>query len=69
MGLLLLIPGIILLATDGWFNDQHTVGTILTWAGAIIIALQVLFVVFGLIAAGKTHSAARQRIDNRRRRY
>ena len=47
MGLLLLIPGIILLATDGWFSDQHTVGMILTVAGVFIIIAQALLLGWG----------------------
>lgn len=50
MGLLLLIPGIILMETDGWFEDQQTVGEILAWSGGILLALQILF--FTLAAAG-----------------
>lgn len=48
MGLLLLIPGIILLSTDGWFEDQEVVGQILTGVGAFLLFIQ--FVVFALIA-------------------
>ena len=48
MGLLLLVPGIILLETDGWFKDQHTVGEVLTWVGGGLIALQILVFLLGL---------------------
>lgn len=52
MGLLFLIPGIILLETDGWFHDQHTVGQILTWAGAILLVLQLLFFIIVVATGG-----------------
>jgi uncharacterized membrane protein len=48
MGLLLLIPGIILLATSGWFKDQHKVGEILTIIGGALLLIQVVW--FTLVA-------------------
>ena len=45
MGLFLLIPGIILVSTDGWFADQQTVGEILIWSGGIILAIQIVIIV------------------------
>jgi hypothetical protein len=45
MGLLLLIPGIILLSVNAhWFSGQHDVGLVLTWAGGVILALQLAFI-------------------------
>jgi len=41
--LLLLIAGIVLRATGGWFADQHVVGDILIWVGAITTLLWVAF--------------------------
>lgn len=58
MGLILLVPGIILLNTSGWFNDQHTVGRILTIVGAVLLAIQVLFI---LIAGSLVVGGARRR--------
>lgn len=43
MGLLLLIPGLVLLLAGPWFEDQATVGTVLTVIGGIILALQVIW--------------------------
>lgn len=49
MGLLLLIPGIILLTVNAhWFGGQHDVGLVLTWAGGIILAIQ--FAIIALVA-------------------
>jgi hypothetical protein len=61
MGLLLLIPGIILASTDGWFHDQHTVGTILIWAGAILLVIQLLLWLGGLLWFTKESRAIKRR--------
>jgi hypothetical protein len=40
-----LVAGLVLRLTHGWFSGQHTVGDICLWVGAIGIALQLaLFV-------------------------
>lgn len=46
MGLLLLIPGLVLWLTNGWFSQQHTVGAILAIAGGVILTAQILWLVF-----------------------
>lgn len=56
MGVVLLVPGIILLSTSGWFHDQHTVGLILALIGGGLIALQVLMFAFGAVAFSKAKS-------------
>lgn len=54
MGLLLLIPGLILLlAGGGWFDGAHTVGVILTIVGGAIVALKVLITLAILWANSK----------------
>lgn len=62
MLLLGLVAGIILLATSGWFPDQHTVGAILT---AVFGTLLVFKVVLTSIAASKIN-ATRRNINKRR---
>lgn len=47
---LLLIAGIILLATHGWFADQHTVGLILTIVGGVTTVIPLLLFGGGLFA-------------------
>lgn len=47
MGLLLLLPGLILLLAGGsWFAGAVTVGWILAITGAVLILLQMLWVAF-----------------------
>lgn len=43
--LLFIAAGLVLLLTDGWFDQQHTVGWILTGIGAVVVAIDVLVVV------------------------
>lgn len=69
MGLILLIPGLILLLVDAnWFDGQNTVGLVLTVIGGVLVLLQVLwFAIAGLVVRKKfkEHDALR---DTRRRR-
>lgn len=52
MGIFLVIAGIILVSTNGWFADQQTVGEILLYAGGALILIQILiFVVIAILAA------------------
>lgn len=53
MGLLLLIPGLILLLTSGLFAQQHTVGVILTVSGGILLAIQAIWFGFVLSKVNK----------------
>lgn len=50
---LLLIAGIILLATHGWFSDQHMVGLILTIVGALTTIVPILLIGIGTWAIRK----------------
>lgn len=55
MGLLLFVPGLILLlAGSGWFDSAHTVGLILTVVGGVLLAIQTIWVLFvgGLVVKG-----------------
>lgn len=61
MGLLLLIPGIILANTSGWFHDQHKVGSILIICGAIILAIQAALWIAGLVGVAKASKDIRSR--------
>lgn len=54
MGLLLLIPGLILLLTSGMFDQQHTVGVILTVSGAVLLAVQAIWFGFVLSKVNKS---------------
>lgn len=52
----ILIAGLILRLTNGWFNGQHTVGDICLWIGGVGIAIQLvimLLVFLGVIAAAR----------------
>lgn len=44
MQLILLIAGLILLLTDGWFDQQQTVGWVLVGATAFITLLQLAMI-------------------------
>lgn len=47
MGLALLIPGLVLLLNGTtWFDGENAVGRVLTIIGAILLAIQVLWVLF-----------------------
>ena len=65
MGIFLLVPGIILLATSGWFDQQGTVGLILTLIGGALIALQL---VAASVAIGAVSRASKNGIRTGRDR-
>lgn len=55
MGLLLAIPGLVLLLNGvTWFPGENAVGTILVVLGVVLIALQVLATVLGAAAIRRT---------------
>lgn len=59
MGLLFLVPGLILLLTNGWFSDQHTVGWILTIVGGAILVLQFAFMAIAGAIVAREHKKIR----------
>lgn len=56
MTLPILIAGLILRLTSGWFNGQHEVGDICLWVGGIGLAIQL---VIGLLVGSIFASQAR----------
>lgn len=42
MTLPILIAGLILRLTSGWFSGQHTVGDICLWVGGVGLVIQLL---------------------------
>jgi len=54
VGLLLVIPGLVLLLNQvNWFEGENQVGTILVVVGGILIALQVIWALMAAAAANK----------------
>lgn len=51
MTLPILIAGLILRLTNGWFHGQHTVGDICLWVGGVGLTIQVAFFAFAAWAA------------------
>lgn len=68
MGLILLVPGLILLLVQAsWFEGQHTVGLVLTVVGAVLLAIQAIWTVVVGRQALKIHRDVRDSFDSRRR--
>lgn len=52
MGLILLVPGLVLLLVNAqWFDGQHQVGQILTIIGVALIVLQIMWTIAGVMLA------------------
>lgn len=65
MGLILLIPGLILLlAGAGWFAGAATVGLILVIAGGVFIALQLILLALGLTVLNKANREIKRGFDD-----
>ncbi len=68
MQFLLLLAGIILLATHGWFTGQHIVGTILVIAFAVLTVVQLIVAHFARKLIRTAHSEVLRGIRSRNRR-
>lgn len=49
--LIFVAAGLVLLLTDGWFAQQHTVGWVMVAVGAAVVLLNLLIVAAGFVAA------------------
>ncbi len=43
--LVFVAAGLVLLLTDGWFDQQHTVGLVMTIVGGVVVLINVLVIV------------------------
>jgi hypothetical protein len=42
--LIFVAAGLVLMLTDGWFDQQHTVGLVMTIVGAVVVLLNLLVI-------------------------
>lgn len=64
MGLFLLLPGLVfLLNGTEWFSGEDNVGVLLTVVGAVILLLQIAWMVFVAARIRKTHDEVRKQFD------